>query len=276
MTEARQPRKSRALRVGILLLLVLLATGLAGIFVDPNPAHRLADALAPPSWRHWLGCDAYGADLGGRILAGAWWSLRVTTVVTAITMGIGLAVGTAAAMASPPLAGAITRIIDSFMAFPGLLLAILLASIMPHSEATIVFALSATGWTGRARFCRAVSTRALSQPFVEAARASGASTARIVVRHVWPSFLGQFLVQGARSLGHVIIAEASLSFLGLGGTLDNASWGRLLAEGREYLVEAPHLSIVPGLVFVLAVVAFNLTAEGLRNALDPGGDVGVY
>lgn len=269
-------RSLKPLTLGAAILAPLLVASTAGIFVPPAPHHDLARALCPPSSEHWLGCDAYGIPLGMRILAGAWRSLRIATLVTAITMAIGLFVGTVAALAPRWIDGILLLLIDWFLAFPGLLLAILIASIMPHTEATIIFALAATAWAGRARFARVLVQDLARRPHVEAAKANGASGPRIVLRHIWPGLHGQMAIQAALSMGGVIMSEASLSFLGLGGTIDNPSWGRLIAEGRDFLIEAPHLSIIPGIIFVLAVLAFNLCAEGLRNRLDPASNVRVY
>jgi peptide/nickel transport system permease protein len=269
-------RDNRALSIGLTLVALLFAAALAGALVPAEPPQILSRALAAPSEQHWFGCDPFGADLGARLLAGAWRSLRVATAVTGLTMAAGFAIGAAAAAASPAADAALMRAADLFLAFPGILLAILIASFMPHSEASVIFALAATGWAGRARFCRGLVRNVLARPYVEAASASGASLARLLRRHVLPNVTGQLLIQASLSMGGVILAEASLSFLGLGGALGNPSWGRLIAEGREYLVEAPHLSILPGIAFVLSVVGFNLLSEGLRIRLDPTTNHGLY
>lgn len=270
------PRASTALKAGATLCGLVVIAAVAGLVTGADQQQDLALAFARPSSTHWLGCDAFGTDLGRRILAGSWHSLRVAAIVTAITMTLGLLIGTAAAIAPRPAALLLDRLIDCFLAFPGLLLAILIASIMPASDSTVIFALAATAWTARARFTRALMRKLIKLPYIEAARAGGASLSRIISRHAWPAMLGQLAVQAALSFGTVILAEASLSFIGLGGSSDNPSWGRLIAEGRDYLVEAPHLSVLPGLAFVLAVLAFNLLAEGLRNRLDQSFNKGLY
>lgn len=266
----------KTLMTGFSLLAVMICAAAVGAFLDPYPSQNLAAALAKPSISHWLGCDAYGVDLGHRLLVGAWQSLRVAAAVTLMTMAIGLVVGTAAALAPSPFRQLIGRVIEAFMAFPGLLLAILIAAVMPHSETTIVFALTITRWTTPARFCQSLISKATDEPFVEAARAAGASELRIVVTHLWPAIFGQLLVQASFFMGYVILAEAGLSFLGLGGSTGNSSWGRLIAEGRDYLVEAPHLSLIPGIAFMMAVLSFTLIAEGLRKKLDRDAAVSLY
>lgn len=267
---------NKSLGAGLALLVAITAAACAGAFLDPYPTHNLAMALAKPSASHWLGCDAYGVDLASRALVGAWQSLRVAAIVTMMTMVIGLLIGTSAALAPSPFRQLIGRVIEAFMAFPGLLLALLIAAVMPHSEATIVFALTITRWTTPARFCQSLITKAINEPYIEAARAAGASHARIIAKHLWPSMLGQLLVQASFFMGYVILAEAGLSFLGLGGTTGNSSWGKLIAEGRDYLIEAPHLSLVPGVAFMLAILSFTLIAEGLRKKLDHDQSVSLY
>lgn len=264
-------KANRTLWAALMLCAALLLMAFAGALVrTPVPvAHDLVHALEGPSATHWLGCDAFGADLAAEIFAGALHSLIIATIVTVANLSLGLLIGTLAAVAPAGAAVLFTRLIDCFLAFPGILLAIFLASIMPRSSQTALIALALTGWATRARFCRTAVKQLLGTLYIEAAVASGASRSRIVLRHLWPAVAGQLLVQGALSAGYVIIAEASLSFLGLGGTTDNFSWGRLIADGRDYLVEAPHLSIFPGVAFVFAVIAFNLLAEGLRQALEP-------
>jgi len=241
-----------------------------------NNPQDLSQAFLPPSAAHWLGCDAYGADLGLRLVEGAWISVRTGIAVTLITLSVGLAVGTLSALSPPAARTTIRRVIDTFLAFPGLLLAILLASILPPSDATVIVALAVTGWAGHARFCEGLVLRTASLPFVEAATAGGATPARVITRHIWPAILGQLAVQGILSFAHVILGEASLSFLGLGGPVDSSSWGRLVAEGRDYLVEAPHLSLFPGLALVVALSALQLFASRLRKRLDPSIRQGVY
>lgn len=260
--------KTVALRIPLVLILILLLAAIAGSWLPHSSKHDLTQAFCTPSKQHVLGCDAFGSDLSARILAGAAKSLRIGLIVTLFTMTIGLILGTLAAIL-PARAGAwIMRVVDYFLAFPSLLLAILLASLLKPGEVSVVFALTLTGWTSYARLSRALAKKTLSQPFIEAARSNGASQLRIVFRHIWPSIAGQIAIQCAIGIGYVILGEASLSFFGFGGPLDNPSWGQLIAEGREYLVEAPHLSLFPGIALGLSVLAFNLLAEALRGKLD--------
>lgn len=257
-----------SLTTGSALIGLLVIAGAAGSFLPADMPPALSRALEPPSKNHWLGCDALGWDVMGQILKGAFQSLKIGLTVTTLNLFTGLIFGSLAAIAPAWLEATLMRIVDSVMAFPGLLLAIFLASIMPHSASTIVIALALTGWTGRSRFCYGLARQILKEPYIDAAVANGASMPRIILMHVWPSMGAQLGTQAALSMGYVILAEASLSFLGLGGEVDNPSWGRMIADGREYLIEAPHLSIAPGVAFVSTVLAFNLVAEGLRQRLN--------
>ncbi len=222
----------------------------------------LSHAFAPVSAHHLLGTDPYGNDLALRILEGAAISISTAAAVTVITLSAGFMIGSASALAPSLIEAVFKRGIDAFLAFPGFFLAILLASIMPPSTATVIFALSITGWASSARLCNALVHKVLVAPFIESARASGAPMSRILLRHVWPQLRAQIGVQAILSMAHVILGEASLSFLGLGGPVDSPSWGRLIAEGRQYLIEAPRLSIAPGLALVLTLVSFSVL--GLR------------
>lgn len=234
----------------------------------------LANAFAPASWEHWLGTDPYGSDLALRIAEGAWLSLSTAALVTALTLSAGLAVGSLSALAPPSAEAAVKRLIDGFLAFPGFLLAILLASIMPPSNATVVFALSVTGWAGHARLSNALVHKALAAPYIEAARAAGAPMPRILLRHVWPQLRGQLAIQALLSMAHVILGEASLSFLGLGGPADSPSLGRLIAEGRRYLVEAPQLSVAPGIALVATLAFFHFLVLRERRGIPKGVELG--
>ncbi len=230
----------------------------------------LQHAFESPTLRHIFGTDPYGVDLGIRLVQGATISFTTAISVTVITMTVGILVATLTALAPRMASSFLRRIIDAFLAFPGLLLAILLASVMPPSNSTVVFALSITGWASHARLFTALIKNTLTFPYIEAARASGATTSHLILRHVWPSLLTQIFVQALFSIAHAILGEASLSFLGMGGPVDSPSWGRLIAEGRQYLVEAPHLSIAPGLALMLVLFSLYFAATKMQNRMKLG------
>ncbi len=255
-------------------LTVIVAIGLAGLFAPWLSTHdpsrlALADELAPPSLRHWLGAAENGVDVLSFVLHGARVSLAVGLVVTAISAALGTLLGAAAALRGGLVDTVLVRVIDVLLAFPGILLALFVTSVLGPSLVNVVVALVATGWTGYARLARAQTMLLREREFVAAARALGASEARVLLRHVLPNLAGPLVVQATFGVPGVVLAEASLSFLGLGVPPGTASWGALVDQGTQYLVVAPHVALVPGLCIAATVLGFNLLGDGLRDRLDP-------
>jgi len=258
-------------RVGALIVFVAALAALAGpllVGVDPA-AQDLAQRLDGPSWAHWFGLDELGRDIFSRVLAGARISLIVGVVVVSVSSAAGTLVGSVAGYFGGHVDEAISRIIDILLAFPGLLLAIAVVAVLGPSLTNVVFALSLIGWVGYARLVRGQVLRAREFEFVQAARALGATTPRILIRHVIPTALPAVMVQATLGLGGAILSEASLSFLGLGVQPPTPSWGTMLNAGRTHLLDAPHLTIFPGLAIAVLVLGFNFLGDGLRDALDP-------
>ncbi|HXJ36324.1 MAG TPA: ABC transporter permease [Candidatus Eisenbacteria bacterium] len=260
----------RTVQVGAAVLAVLVIVALAAPLVAPGDPYRsdLPGRLATPSAAHVFGCDGLGRDLFARIAYGARVSLGVATVVIAISLAVGVAVGAGAALAGGWVDTLLARAIDIVLAFPGLLLAIALAAVRGPGVANVVIALAALGWPGYARLARAEITGLRTREFAQAARALGARPARVLVRHLLPAALPTLLVQATFGFSGVIIAESSLSFLGLGVPPPLPSWGAMLDEGRQFLLVAPHLVIFPGAVLALTVLALQLVGDGLRDWLD--------
>jgi peptide/nickel transport system permease protein len=225
--------------------------------------------LTGPSPQHWFGLDELGRDILSRVLAGARISILVGLVVVSISSTVGIAVGSAAGYFGGRVDEFLSRIIDILMAFPGLLLAIAMVAVLGPSLFNVVFALSLIGWVGYARLVRGQVLRARELEFVQAARALGASTPRVLIRHVIPTTLPAVTVQATLGMGGAILAEASLSFLGLGVQPPTPSWGTMLNYGRIHLLDAPHLTIFPGLAIAVLVLGFNFLGDGLRDLLDP-------
>jgi peptide/nickel transport system permease protein len=203
------------------------------------------------------------------VLAGARISILVGLVVVSISATVGIAVGSAAGYFGGRVDEILSRAIDILMAFPGLLLAIAMVAVLGPSLFNVVFALSLIGWVGYARLVRGQVLRARELEFVQAARALGASTPRVLIRHVIPTTLPAVTVQATLGMGGAILAEASLSFLGLGVQPPTPSWGTMLNYGRIHLLDAPHLTIFPGLAIAVLVLGFNFLGDGLRDLLDP-------
>ena len=259
------------IRIGsAIVVLAVLAALLAPWMVPYDPASQeLALRLAAPSWSHPFGLDELGRDILSRVLAGARISLLVGLVVVSVSAAVGVLLGALAGYFGGWLDEVISRAIDVLLAFPGLLLAIALVAVLGPSLRNVVLALSVIGWVGYARLVRGQVLRAREFDFVQAARALGAGTWRVLLRHVVPTTLPSVLVQATLGMAGAIIAEAALSFLGLGVQPPTPSWGTMLNGGRAHLLEAPHLTVFPGAAIALLVLGFNFLGDGLRDALDP-------
>ena len=258
-------------RVGGAIVLIAILAAIVGPFVVPyDPAAQtLADRLAGPTWPHPFGLDELGRDVLSRVLAGARISLLVGLLVVGASAVIGTILGASAGYFGGWIDDVISRVVDVLMAFPGILLAIALVAVLGPSLTNVVAALAAIGWVGYARLVRGQVLRAREFEFVLAARALGAASPRVIGRHVLPSVLAAIVVQASLGMAGAIISEASLSFLGLGVQPPASSWGTMLAGGRGHLLDAPHLTICPGVAIALLVMGFNFLGDGLRDALDP-------
>jgi len=257
-------------RVGALVLLAMCLGGLAAPLVAPaDPlATTLHERLRPPDGSHPLGRDALGRDVLSRLLHGARVSFTVGVATLAMSLLIGVSLGAAAGWAGGWLDEALVRLIDVFLAFPGLLLAIALAAVLGPSLSNVVLALSVLGWPSYARLARAEVAALRRREFVHAAEALGARPVRIVLAHILPLAVPTLLVQATFGVAGAIVAEASLSFLGLGVAPPTPSWGGMIAEGRTFLLVAPHVILFPGLALAATVLALQLLGDGLRDALD--------
>jgi peptide/nickel transport system permease protein len=259
------------IRAGTLIVVVAIVAAIAGPFLcpyDPS-AQELARRLEPPGLAHPLGLDELGRDIAARLLQGARISLLVGIAVVSVSSTVGMLFGSIAGYFGGPIDDVISRVIDVLMAFPGILLAIALVAVLGPSLVNVILALSIIGWVGYARLVRGQALRAREFEFVQAAKASGASAARIVLRHVLPTAIPAVVVQATLGMAGAIIAEASLSFLGLGVQPPTPSWGTMLDAGRAHLFDAPHLTIVPGLAIATLVLGFNFLGDGLRDRVDP-------
>ena len=257
-------------RAGALVLLALCLAGLAAPLVAPRDplATTLEQRLHPPDGTHPLGRDALGRDVLTRLLYGARVSFIVGGATLVISLLIGVTLGAVSGWVGGWLDEALVRVIDVFLAFPGLLLAIALAAVLGPSLSNVVIALSVLGWPGYARLARAEVAGLRRREFVHAAEALGARPVRIVLAHVLPLAAPTLLVQATFGMAGAIVAEASLSFLGLGVTPPTPSWGSMIAEGRTFMLVAPHVIVFPGLALAATVLALQLLGDGLRDALD--------
>ena len=265
-------RNNRLAIVGFIIAAALVISALAAPWLVPyDPAVQdLANRLRPPSWHHPFGNDELGRDILSRLLLGARVSMRVGRTVVLLSGLTGVLIGGLAGYAGGKLDTFITVIvIDSLMAFPGILLAIALVAFLGPGLDRSIFALTIIGWVGYARLARGQVLKIKTLEFVEAVRALGASTARIFFLHVLPSIIQPVLVQASIGMATAVLAEASLSFLGLGITPPAPSWGAMLNDGRNHLFDAPHLVVFPSVALVLTVLSFNILADAFRDWLDP-------
>jgi peptide/nickel transport system permease protein len=258
-------------RAGLLIVILTVLAAVAGPFLSPydSSAQELARRLEAPSLAHPLGLDELGRDILARLLGGARISLMVGLAVVSVSSTVGMLLGSIAGYFGGRVDDLISRVIDVLMAFPGILLAIALVAVLGPSLTNVVLALSVIGWVGYARLVRGQALRAREFEFVQAARACGASSARIVLRHILPTAFPAVVVQATLGMAGAIIAEAALSFLGLGVQPPTPSWGTMLDAGRAHLFDAPHLTVFPGLAIALLVLGFNFLGDGLRDRADP-------
>ncbi|HUJ62628.1 MAG TPA: ABC transporter permease [Kofleriaceae bacterium] len=279
---ARRLLADRGAMIGGILVLGLVALATIGpraarhdpTACDIDRGLSAAGAPLPPSGDALLGTDELGRDVWARVIAGAGTSLEIATLATALALALGLAIGLCAGYAGGGIDRALMRLVDLVLAFPFLLVAMLLAALLHGADlagtiAPIVITLGVIGWTTIARVVRGKAMVIARSEHVAAARALGASPARIVWRHVLPNVAGVAIVLGALGFAQNLLAESVLSYLGLGPPPPAASWGRMLFEGRTYYQTAPWIALAPGIAIVVAVVGFNLLGEGLRDALAP-------
>jgi peptide/nickel transport system permease protein len=259
------------LKIGAAIVLGMAVAAAAGPALMPlDPAQQdLVLRLAPPSWGHPFGLDELGRDILARVLAGARISFFVAVVVVTVSAFVGTLLGAVAGYSGGLLDDVISRITDMLLAFPGLLLAIALVAVLGPSLGNVLFALTIIGWVGYARLVRGQVLRAREFEYVHAARALGASTWRILLHHVVPTALPAVGVQATLGMAGAILGEAALSFLGLGVQPPTASWGTMLNGGRAHLLDAPHLTLFPGLAIALLVLGFNFLGDGLQDLADP-------
>ena len=259
------------IKVGAVIVLLTVIGAIAAPWAAPSDPseQQLALRLERPSLSHPLGLDELGRDIFSRVLAGARVSLFVGLTVVGISSVLGVLLGSIAGYFGGWLDDLISRAIDVLLAFPGILLAIALVAVLGPSLSNVVMALSVIGWVGYARLVRGQVLKARELEFVQAARALGAGTTRILLRHVVPTTMPAVMVQATLGMAGAILAEASLSFLGLGVQPPTPSWGTMLNGGRVHLLDAPHLTIFPGVAIAALVLGFNFLGDGLRDALDP-------
>ena len=263
---ARHP----GMAAGLLLVALLAATAIWAPALAPyHPARLdLAGNLQGPSPAHPLGQDKLGRDVLSRMIYGARVSVKVAVAVVGISLTVGLLLGGIAGYAGGWTDELLMRVVDVLMAFPGILLAIAVTAVLGPSLNHVILALCLTGWVGYARLVRGQVLAVREREYVQAARALGAGPLRVLGRHILPNTLAPVLVEATFGCASAILAEAGLSFLGLGTQPPTPSWGAMLSQGSHFMLVAPHLTVFPGLAIMLVVLGFNFLGDGLRDWLD--------
>jgi len=258
-------------KIGACVLAVIVLAALAPVvFTRANPEQPdIMSRLAPPSPGHPLGTDNIGRDLLARLVYGARISLLVSTVSVGGAVLIGVTVGLLAGYYGGWAETALMRTVDIFLAFPAILLALALVAVLGAGITSVIAALVLVFWTQYARVVRAATLSEKEKAYVEAARAIGAGNTRILFRYVLPNVLSPVIILATLGMGTAVVAESTLSFLGMGVQPPAPSWGWTLAFGTRYLRDAPHIATFSGLAIMLTVLGFNLLGDGIRDMLDP-------
>ncbi len=260
-------------KIGVVFVLGVVALAVLGPWLSPyDPAVQLLPLrLQGPTFAHPFGLDELGRDILARLIVGARISLLVGVAVVSVSATAGLIIGSVAGYAGGWIDALVGRVMDVLLAFPGILLSIALVAVLGPSLTHVVLALVVGGWVGYARLVRGQALKIRELEFVQAARALGAPSWRVLRDHVIPGVLPALIVQATLGMAGAIIAEASLSFLGLGVQPPTPSWGTMLDAGRGHLLDAPHLTLVPGLAIALLVLGLNFVGDGLRDRMSPRG-----
>ena len=265
-------RRNRLAAAGMVLVTVFLIFAIFAPWIAPQDPRTidLPSRLEKPSAAHWFGTDELGRDILSRVVYGARISMLVGASVVAGSLLLGLIIGSVAGY----YGGFADRffsiiLMNAFLSFPGILLAIAFVAFLGPGIFNLILALCIGGWVGYARLVRAQVLAVKEKEFVEAARALGASDWRIVTRHILPNIIQPVIVQAAIGMAGAVLAEATMSFLGLGIPPPTASWGSMLNDGRAHLFDAPHLVLFPAAAVMLAVLSFNFIGDALRDYMDP-------
>lgn len=266
----REFRKDRLAILGTVLLFLLTFIALLAPSIVPfDPVKlNLAQRLSSPSARHLMGTDSVGRDILSRIIYGTRVSLMIAVVVVIIEVFFGALVGTAAGYLGRAVDEILMRLVDILLAFPSIILALVIVGLLGSSTMNLIIALTSVGWVRYARIVRGSILSIKKEMFIESARAIGCGKLRIATRHILPNIISPVIVLATLNMGTIIISIAGLSFLGLGVQPPTPEWGIMLSEGKPFMESAPHLMIFPGLMIIVTVLAFNFLGDGLRDVLD--------
>ncbi|HEY3347331.1 MAG TPA: ABC transporter permease [Nitrospirota bacterium] len=264
-------KKDKVAFASAVIIIALVVFAIIAPVVSPYDPLRIdLDQLrAAPSWGHWMGTDNKGRDILSRLIYGTRISLLVGILASAMSLCIGVLVGITGGYIGGKADAALTALTDMVMAFPSLLLAIGITVVLPPGIFTVMIALASVGWASFARLSRGMVLSFKEQQFVEAARAAGCGTGRILLRHILPNCLPLIIIAGSLKVGSFILSESALSFLGLGAQPPTPTWGSMISLSRNYILSAPWTVVFPGIAIALTVLSFNILGDSLRDWLDP-------
>ena len=267
----RQLRKNKVAMVGMIIIaveiiLAVLAPAIAPY--DPN-AIDLRNTFQAPSAQHWFGTDDVGRDLFSRVLCGASYSLSVGVLSMLFSVTLGLIVGSVAGYFGGQIDNIIMRVLDVIQALPGMLLLIVLSAMLGAGYVNTIIAMAVSGIAGNARMIRAQMLKERENEYIEACHSINCSGPRIVISHLLPNCMSPIIVSATMGIGGLITMGASMSFIGLGVQPPTPEWGALLSGARQFIRQAPHMILFPGIAIAITVLAMNLLGDGLRDALDP-------
>ena len=264
-------RRNRAAIVGLLIVTVMVGIGLIGPMLaphDPSTQFR-GSRLQPPGSEFLLGTDNLGRDLLSRLLHGARLSIGMAALATVFIVAIAVFVGGVVGYAGGLVDDLAMRVVDTILAFPGIILALAIVGVLGPGLQNVMMSLVLVAWAGYARLVRGLVLETREKPFVESALAIGCSRTRILLRHIIPNMISPVIVLGSLEMGTLILALASLNFLGLGVQPPTAEWGSMLNQGRLFFQSQPQLMIYPGVMISVTVLGFNLLGDGIRDLIDP-------
>ena len=265
-------RKNRAAVLGLIIItIVILIAVFADIIVDYTEVvtPNVLEKLQPPSASHLLGTDELGRDILARIIYGSRMSLLIGAMGVICSLGIGIVLGALAAFYGGILETIIMRLCDIFEGLPSFLMAIVITSVFGTSVVTLMMAITLGAFSACVRIMRGSVLTVKEQEYIEAAHALGANNWQIIYYHIMPNCVATIIVQATIRIGTGITTASALSFLGLGVQPPEPEWGAMLSSGRQFVMEAPHLTLFPGLAIMITILAFNMLGDGLRDALDP-------
>ena len=270
-TVSKRLLKNKAAVVGGIIILFFIIVALFGpLIVKTDPLHQnLLNKLQPPSKEHWFGTDNFGRDIFSRIVHGAWLTLKVGFLSVLVGGIIGVVIGIFAGYYGGWFDTISMRIMDILLAFPGILLALAIVSVLGGSIRNVILAVGIFSVPAFARIVRGSTLQVKKLEYIDAVRSLGARDLRIIFRHILPNIMSPIIVQATMRIATAILTASGLAFLSLGAPPPTPEWGAMLNDGRTYMHNAGHMVLIPGIMIVIVVLAFNIFGDGLRDALDP-------